>query len=89
MRQAVESGKEETTADFGHTAIRVYFTDEKFSAHAQWLLAHINNGVAWAAKKTRSHYNQIGPLDNKMDDICVSLACRNTIFSTITRLIKS
>ena len=85
----MESGKEETTADFRHTAIGVYFTEDNFSAHTQWSLAHINNGAAWAAKKTRSYYNQIGPLDNKMDDVCVSLARRNTIFSTITRLIKS
>ena len=34
--------------------------------------------------RTRYRYNQIGPLDHKMADNCVSLARTNTVSSTIT-----
>ena len=36
----------------------------------------------------RNNY-EIGPLDNKIDNINFSSACTNTIFSAITKLIKS
>ena len=52
-------------------------------------LAHIDNRAEQAASKRCSRYCQIGPLDHKMADICVSSARTRTIFSTITRLIKS
>ena len=35
MRQAAESGKEETTADFRGIAIRIYFVADNFSAHSK------------------------------------------------------
>ena len=60
-----------------------------FQQAHKWSLSCIDNSAAWAAKETHSCYNQISPLDNKMEDICVSSARMNTIFSTITRLIKS
>ena len=34
-------------------------------------------------------YNEIGPLDHKMADNCVSLARTNTVSSTITKPIKT
>ena len=63
----------------------------QFSAPTKWSLAHMDNRAARAAKKTRSRYHQIGPLDNnkKKSNICVSLAHTSIIFSTITKLIKS
>ena len=45
-------------------------------------LACKNNGAVRAVRKTRSRYNQIGPLDHKMANICAFLACRSTDFST-------
>ena len=53
MRQAAESGKEETTADFRCAAIRLYLTVGNFSSHTQWSLTItcIDNSAAWAAKK--------------------------------------
>ena len=56
-----ESGREVTTADFRCTAIAVT---------PQWSLTCIDSSAAQAVKKTRSCYNRIGPLDNRMDDIC-------------------
>ena len=41
-----------------------------------------------AARKTRSRYNQIGPRDHKMTNICVSLAHRSIIFSAITKAVN-
>ena len=49
----------------------------------------MDNRAARAARKTRSRYHQIGPLDHKMANICVSLAHTSIIFSTIIKLIKS
>ena len=45
--------------------------------------------MARAARNTRYRYNQIGPLDLKMADNCVSLARTNTLSSTITKPIKT
>ena len=61
----------------------------QFSAHPKSSLAHIDKikRMARAARNTRYHYNQIGPLDHRMADNCVSLA--RTVFSTITKLIKT
>ena len=52
-------------------------------------VARIDKRAARSARNTRYRYNQIGPLDHKMADNCVSLARTNTGFSTITKLIKS
>ena len=72
------------------TAIRIYsHSSRQFSAHPKSSLACINKRVAQAARKTGYRYSQIGLLDHKMADNCVSLARTNTVFSTITKLIKS
>ena len=49
----------------------------------------IHKRRARAARKARYRYTQIGPLDHKMADNCVSLARTNTVSSTITKLIIS
>ena len=49
-------------------------------------LARIDKRTARATTNTLYRYNQIGPLDHKMADNCVSLACKNTVTSTITKL---
>ena len=77
--------KMETTV--GGTAIRFYFTAADNFQHPQNPHAHAR--TTRAARNTRYRYNQIGPLDHKMVDNCVSLARTNTVFSTITKLIKS
>ena len=59
-----------------------------FSTH-KILSPRIDKRTARAARNTRYRYNQIGPLDYKMADNCVSLARTNTLSSTITKLIKS
>ena len=57
----------------------------RFSTHK--ILTHtIDKKAAWATRNTCYHYNQIGPLDCKVAENCVSLACTNT--STITKLTK-
>ena len=71
------------------TAIRVYSTAaDNFSAHTKSSLSRKDKITARAAGNTRYRYNQIGPLDHKMADNCVSLARTNTVSSTITKLIK-
>ena len=62
-----------------------------FPALTQRTLARIYNSAARAAKKTRSHLNKIGSLNNKMDGIVCFLRPAGvgpTIFSTITKPIK-
>ena len=65
------------------------YSSKHFSAHPKSSLACIDKRAARAARNTRYHYNQTDPLDHKMADNCVSLACTNTVFFTITKLIKS
>ena len=48
-------------------------------------IARIDKRAARAARNTRYHYNQIGPLDHKMSEKCVFLARTNTVSSTITK----
>ena len=67
----------------------LFYSSRQFSAHTKSSLARIDKRAARAARNTRYRYNQIGPLDHKMDDNCVSLAHTNTVSSTITKLIKS
>ena len=70
-------------------AIRFYFTAADNFQHAtKSSLARIDKRTARAARKACYHYNQISPLDHKMADNCVSLACTNTVSSTITKPIK-
>ena len=71
-------------------AVRFYLlSSRQFSAYPKSSLARIDKRTVWAARNTHYCYNQIGPLDHKMADNCVSLACTNTLLSTITKLIKS
>ena len=62
---------------------------DNLSAPTKSSLARTDKRTARAARNTRYRYNQIGPLDHKMADSCVSLARTNTVSSTITKLIKS
>ena len=64
-------------------------SSRQFSAHPKSLLARIDKRMAWATRNTRYRYNQIGPLDHKVADNCVSLARTNTVSSTITKPIKT
>ena len=84
----VRQSKTETTAGGGGSQVLLY-SSRQFSAHPKSSLARIDKRTARAARNTRYRYNQIGPLDHKMADNCVSLARTNTVFSTITKLIKS
>ena len=69
-------------------AIRFYcYSSRQFSAPPKSSLARIDKKTARAARNTHYRYNQIGPLDHKMADNCVSLARKNTVSSTITKLI--
>ena len=71
-------------------AIRFYLLSRRqFSAHPKSSLARIDKKTARATRNTCYRYNQLGPLDHKMADNCVSLARTNTVFSTVTKLIKS
>ena len=88
VTQAAESVKMETTA--GRTAARVlFYSSRQLSAHTKSSCARIDKRMARAARNTRYRYNEIGPLDHKMADSCVSLARTNTVSSTITKLIKT
>ena len=78
----------ETTAGGGGNQVLLY-SNRQFSAHPKSSLACIDKRAARATRKTRYRYNQIGPLDHKMADNCVSLARTNTVSSTITKLSKS
>ena len=77
----------ETTAGGGGNQILLY-SSRQFSAHPKSSLARIDKRTARAARNTRYRYNQIGPLDHKMADNCVSLARTITVSSTISKLIK-
>ena len=88
--QDTGSGVIENGDHSGRTANRVYFTAaDNFSAHPKSSLARIDKRTARAARNTRYRYNQIGPLDHKMADNCVSSARTNTISSSITKPIKT
>ena len=71
-------------------AIRFYSTAaDNFPAHTKSSHARIDKRTARATRNTRYRYNEIGHLDHKMADNCVSLARTNTVSSTITKLIKT
>ena len=71
-------------------AIRCYYTAaDNFSAHPESSLTRIDKRTARAARNTHYRHNEIGPLDHKMADNCVSLARTNTLSSTTTKLIKT
>ena len=71
-------------------AIRFYLTAAyNFQHTTKSSLARLDKRTARATRKACYHYNQIGPLDHKMAVNCVSLACTNTVSSTITKPIKT
>ena len=71
-------------------AIRFYLlSSRQFSAHPKSSRARIDKRTVRAARNTRYRYNEIGPLDHKMADNCVSSARTNTLSSTISKLIKT
>ena len=70
-------------------ALRFYCTAADNFQHTQNHDTHIDKRMAQATRNTCYRYNQIGPLDHKMADNCVSLASTNTVSSTITKLIKT
>ena len=57
------------------------YSSRQFSAHTKSTLALTDKRAVRAARNTRYCYNQIGPLDHKMADNCVSLACTNTVYN--------
>ena len=70
--------------------IRFYLLGHRqFSAHPKSSRTRIDKRMAQAARNTRYRYNKITPLDHKMADDCVPLACTNTLSSTITKPIKA
>ena len=77
----------ETTAGGGGNQVLLH-SSRRFSAHPKSSLARIDNRTARSARNTRYRYTQIGSLDHKMADNCVSLARTNTVSSTIIKLIK-
>ncbi len=77
----------ETTAGGRQQSGFIATAADNFSAHTKSSLARIDKRTARAARNTHYRYNQIGPLDHKMADNCVSLARKNTVSSTITKLI--
>ena len=79
----------ETTAGVRQQSGFICSAADNFSAHTKSSLTRIDKRTARAAGNTRYRYNEIGPLDHKMADNCVSLARTNTVSSTITKLIKT
>ena len=78
----------ETTAggDCSHVLL---YSSRKFLAPPKSSVSRIDKRAARAARNTRYRYNQIGSLDHKIADNCVSLARTDTVSSTITKIIKS
>ena len=89
LTQAAESVKIETTAGVRQQSGFICSAADSFSAHTKSSLTRIDKRTARATRNTRYRYNKIGPLDHKMADNCVSLACTNTVSSTITTPINT
>ena len=80
-RQRSQSRREITAG--GGSNQDLLYSSRQFSAHPKSSLARVDRRAARAARNTRNtryRYNQIGPLDHKMADNCVSLARTNTVF---------
>ena len=88
VTQAAESVKMETTAGVRRQSGFILQQQTIFSTPKS-SLARIDKRTVQAARNTCYRYNEISPLDHKMADNCVSLACTNTASSTITKLIKT
>ena len=76
--------KMETTAGVRQQSGFICSAADNFPAHPKSSHARIDKRTARAARNTRYRYNEIGRLDHKMADNCVSLARTNTVSSTIT-----
>ena len=89
MSQAAESAK---NGDHSRRMAAITFyllSRRKFSAHTNSSRSRIDKRTARATGNTRYRYSKIAPLEHKMADNCVSLACTNTVSSTITKPIKT
>ena len=89
VTQAAESVKMETTAGVLQQSGFILQQQTTFSARPKSSRARIDKRTARAARNTRYRYSEIGPLDHKMTDNCVSLARTNTFSSTITKPINT
>ena len=87
--QAAESIKWRPQQAYGSNQVLLAQPQTIFSTHKILKLARIDKRMARATGNTRYRYSKIGPLDHKMADNCVFLACTNTLFSTITKPIKT
>ena len=79
----------ETTADIWQQLGFICSAADNFQHTQKSSHARIDKRMAQAAGNTRYRYSKNGPLDHKMADNCVSLARTNTVFSTITKPVKT
>ena len=87
--QAAESIKWRPQQAYGSNQFLLVQPQTVFSTHTKSSRSRIDKRTARATGNTRYRYSKIAPLDHKMADNCVSLACTNTLSSTITKLIKT
>ena len=95
--QAAESIKWRPQQAYGSNQFLLVQPQTVFSTHTKSSRSRIDKRMARATGNTRYRYSKIAPLDHKMADNCVSLACTNTLSSTIiveesvtiTKLIKT
>ena len=81
--------KIETTAGVWQQSGFICSAADNFQHTPKSSLTRIDKKTVRATGNTRYRYIKIGPLDHKMADNCVSLACTNTVASTITKPIKT
>ena len=86
VTQAAESVKWRPQQAYSNQGLLL---QQQFSAHPKSSLARIDKRTARAARNTCYRYNQIGPLDHKMANNCVSLAHTDTVSFTISNPIKT
>ena len=87
--QAAESIKWRPQQAYGSNRVLLAQLQTIFSTRTKSSRSRINKRTARATGNTRYCYSKIAPLDHKMADSCVSLACTNTVSSTITKPIKT
>ena len=87
--QAAESIKWRPQQAYGSNQVLLAQPQTIFITHKILKLTRIDKRMAQATGNTCYCYSKIGPLDHKMADNCVSLARTNTLFSTITKPIKT
>ena len=84
--QAAESIEWRPQQAYGSNQFLLVQPQTVFSTHTKSSRSRIDKRTARATGNTRYRYSKIAPLDHKMADNCVSLACTNTLSSTITKL---